>query len=165
MIKVSPLNDLSEEIFKKLFTDYYSELGCDDDCKHLLDEYIMPDLLAGLIKIDMLQENGEYAGFAIYQTDGIENDWNFKEGFGDIREIYVVPSLRRRGLGKFLLYTAEMKLKEDGATQCYCLPYEKAEPFFKACGYKKTDARNDELDCPVYVKESLVNGCCGHDKT
>ena len=161
MIKVSPLNDATQAQFEKLFTEYYSELGCDDDCEHLLREYILPDLLAGLIKIDILQDGDTYAGFVVYQIDGIENDWNFKEGWGDIREIYVAPSHRRQGLGRFLLYTAEMKLRESGATQSYALPAEDSVPFFTACRYTQTDEYNQELDCPVFVKENL-NNCCGH---
>lgn len=160
MIKVAPLTDLAKADFERLFKDYYEELGCDDDCGHLLEEYILPDLLAGLIKTDILQESGKFAGFVIYQTDAPGNDWNFKEGWGDIREIYVIPSLRRRGLGKFLLYTAEMKLREMGADKCYCLPSENSRAFFGACGYSETDGYNEDLDCFVYEKTNLNNGCC-----
>lgn len=159
MIKVIPLNDILKDKFTKLFTDYYTELGCTDNIPHLIDEYIIPDLLAGIIKIDILHDGENYAGFVIYQIDDIDNDWNLKEGWGDIREIYVVPSSRRQGLGKFLLYTAEMKLKESGASKAYCLPYEASAPFFTACGYVKTDEYNDELECEVYEKADLSN-CC-----
>lgn len=160
MLQVSPLHDDSREAFTKLFTDYYSELSCDDDVPHLIDEYIIPDLLAGLIKIDILKDGENFAGFVIYQIDDINNDWNFKESWGDVREIYVVPTLRRQGLGKFLLYTAEMKLKESGADKAYCLPNADAEKFFAACGYSATDAYNDDLDAPVYEKKNLNNCEC-----
>ena len=46
MIKVSPLSDATQKEFEKLFADYYAELGCDDNVPHLLEEYILPDLLA-----------------------------------------------------------------------------------------------------------------------
>lgn len=159
MLHISPLRDDSLAEFKKLFCDYYKELGCEDDCAHLLDEYIIPDLLAGLIKIDFMRSDGEPAGFIIYQIDDIDNEWNFKEGWADIREIYVVPSLRRSGAGLLLLYTAEMKLREAGATQSYALPSEDSVPFFEACGYKATDEYNPDLDCKVYVKTNINNTC------
>ena len=159
MIKVTPLNDILKDEFTKLFTEYYSELGCTDNVPHLVDEYILPDLLAGLIKIEILHDGEKYAGFVIYQTDDINNDWNLKEGWGDIREIYVSPSSRRKGLGKFLLFTAEMKLKESGISKAYCLPYEESALFFTACGYKKTDDYNEDLDCFVFTKTNL-NNCC-----
>ncbi|MDE7265498.1 MAG: GNAT family N-acetyltransferase [Clostridia bacterium] len=159
MLHVISLNDKLNEEFSKLFKDYYEELGCGDDCRHLLDEYVLPDYLAGLISIEIIEDEGAPAGFVIYQIDGIENEWNLKEGFGDVREIYVAPDCRRKGLGKLLLYTAEFKLKEKGAQKSYCLPYEEAVPFFTACGYAKTETYNDELDCFVYEKSSLDN-CC-----
>lgn len=159
MLKISPLNDLARKPFEELFAAYYFELGCDDDASHLVDEYIIPDLLAGQISIDILQDGEEFAGFVIYQIDDIGNDWNFKEGWGDIREIYVIPSRRREGLGKFLLYTAEMKLRESGATRAYSLPEEESEKFFAACGYERTEGYNPDLDSIVYEKHDISNKC------
>lgn len=159
MLKISPLTDLTKKEFEALFSSYYAELGCDDDTAHLIDEYIMPDLLAGLIHIDILQDGETYAGFVIYQIDDIGNDWNFKEGWGDIRELYIIPSHRRQGLGKFVLYTAEMKLREKGAVKAYCLPSGESESFFTACGYERTEGYNADLDSIVYEKHDLSNKC------
>lgn len=161
MLHISPLQDNTLEEFKKLFCDYYKELGCDDDCDHLLSEYVIPDLLAGLIKIDVLRNEGVLSGFIIYQIDDITGEWNLKEGWADIREIYVVPSLRRSGAGTLLLYTAEMKLREAGAKQSYALPAVDSVPFFEKCGYKETDEYNADLNCKVYVKTNIHN-TCGH---
>lgn len=161
MIKVSPLRDADKAEFTELFKDYYRELGCTDDVPHLVDEYILPDLIAGLLKIDVLKENGTYAGFVVYQVDDVTCDWNFKENWGDVREIYVIPSLRLKGYGKFMLFTAEMRLKDEGITRAYALPTENALAFFDACGYRKTDEYCDELDCPVYEKLNLENCECG----
>lgn len=159
MIKATPLNDILKDEFTKLFGDYYSELGCEDDAERLVEEYIIPDLLAGLIKTDILSEGETPVGFVIYQKDEINNDWNFKEGWGDIREIYISPGFRKKGYGKFLLYTAEMKLKESGITKAYCLPYEEAAPFFAACGYAETGEYCEDLDSTVYEKTNLNNLC------
>ena len=159
MIRVTPLRDDLRGDFEKLFSDYYAELGCTDDTKHLVDEYVIPDLLAGLLSIDVLFAEGSFAGFIIYQKDDIDNEWNFKEDWGDIREIYVAPPFRKKGYGRFLLYTAEMKLKESGVQKAYCLPYEDAVPFFSACGYVKTDEYCEEMDCPVFEKTNLDNTC------
>lgn len=159
MLHALPLRDGAQDGFKHLFKGYYKELGCDDDCDHLLDEYILPDLLAGLFKIDMLEENGAFVGFVAYQIDEADGEWSLKEGWGDIREIYIAPSCRKKGYGKFLLYTAEMKLKESNVQKAYCLPCESAAQFFTACGYRKTDAYNDDVDCFVYEKHDLNNKC------
>jgi GNAT superfamily N-acetyltransferase len=159
MVKVSSLTDKTTQEFKKMFTSYYAELGCDDDCEHLLDEYILPDLLSGLLHIDILEEDGTIAGFVIYQKDEIDNDWNFLEGWGNIRELYIKPDLRERGLGKFLLYTAEFKLKEMGITKAYCLPNDSSIPFFLSCGYAESETYCDALDCNAWTKTPLTNGC------
>lgn len=160
MLTVSPLKDISLGAFKKMFCDYYAELDCADDTAHLLDEYVLPDMLAGFIKIDVLKDGEAFAGFIIYQTDDITNDWNFKEGWGDVRELYVAPEYRKKGYGKFLLYTAEMKLRESGVNKAYCLPCEGTENFFTACGYVRSDGYNAELDCIVYEKTNLNNCEC-----
>ena len=159
MLHVYPLKDTDKTAFEKLFKEYYSELECADDTKHLIDEYIIPDMLAGLLHIDLISDDNEVCGFVIYQIDDIVNEWNLKEGWGDIREIYISPSRRRQGNGKFLLYTAEMKLKEAGAESAYCLPYEKAVPFFTACGYADSNEYCEDLDCNIFTKNNLKNGC------
>lgn len=159
MLHVSPLCDKTQGAFEKLFTEYYRELDCGEDVPHLLDEYIIPDVKAGLIRIELLKDGETDAGFIIYQTDDIGNDWNLREGWGDVREIYVIPSLRRKGYGKFLLYTAEMKLREGGTDKAYCLPAEGCEQFFTACGYKRGNLYNEDLDCFVYEKTNLSNKC------
>ena len=159
MLHVYPLKDTDKEIFEKLFKDYYAELDCADDTKHLIEEYILPDMLAGLLHIDLISDSNDICGFIIYQVDDIVNDWNLKEGFGDIREIYITPSHRRKGNGKFLLYSAEMKLKEAGIEKAYCLPYEKSIAFFTACGYSNTNEYCEDLDCFIFEKNNLKNGC------
>ena len=159
MLHVHPLKDTDKQAFQKLFKQYYAELDCADDTDHLVDEYIIPDLLAGLLHIDLLSDNENIEGFVIYQIDDIVNEWNLKEGWGNIREIYISPSHRRNKLGKLLLFTAEMKLREAGAQKAYCLPYGGALPFFKACGYEDTQEYCEDLDCNIFVKNNLKNGC------
>ena len=160
MIRVFPLNDRYADIFGKMFADYYDELGCDEDAEHLVREYVLPDLIAGLLRGDMKEEGGEACGVCIYQQDEPGNDWNFKDGWGDIREIYVIMAKRRRGLGRFLLGTAEMRLKEAGAKNVYALPTSEAADFFAACGYELTDEVCPELECNVFSKP--LGGCrCG----
>lgn len=159
MLHVFPLSSDTESEFEKLFSEYYEELGCDDDIPHLLSEYVIPDLLSGLIKIDLLKDGEIFAGFVIYQIDDIDNEWNKKEGWGDIREIYVIPPLRGQGLGKFLLYTAEFKLKESGAEKCYSLPNDGAAEFFKACGYAESREYDEDMECFAYQKLNLNNKC------
>lgn len=87
MIKITPLTDTNVSHFNKMFNDYYSELDCDEDVCHLLDEYVIPDIKAGLIFADLLEADGVFAGFVIYQRDDIDNEWCPMEGWRYTRDI------------------------------------------------------------------------------
>lgn len=140
--------------FAKLFADYYEELGCDEDGGHLIEEYIMPDLEAGLLYADLAIKDGNACAFCIYQRDEARNEWNFREGWGDIREIYVAPALRRQGIGRALAERAEKALIEAGAENVYALPADPSSAdFFAACGYELTDDVCEELECNVFAKK------------
>jgi GNAT superfamily N-acetyltransferase len=155
MLKHYPLTDERQPQFKQLFTDYYNELGCEENIDHLLDEYVLADYNAGLLYIDLVDDEDECVGFVIYQIDEITNEWNFKEGWGDIREIYLTPSARKKGYGKIMVFAVELKLMEQGALNAYTLPPEDVSGFFKACGYEESQEHNCDLDCPVYIKSPL----------
>jgi GNAT superfamily N-acetyltransferase len=159
MLKQYPLKDEGELNFRQLFTAYYQELGCDDNVDHLLDEYVIPDYKAGLLCIDLVDDDDECVGFVIYQIDEITNEWNFKEGWGDIREIYLTPSARGKGYGRFMIFGVEIKLLEKGAEKAYTLPPDSSAGFFRACGYEESEEHNCDLDCPVYIKPQLQTTC------
>lgn len=159
MITVSSVKDNTKDEFLQLFEMYYTELDCDEDAAHIAEEYVLPDVLSGLLSVDLIRDGETFVGFAIYQTDDVKSDFCLKEGWGDIREIFILPEYRRQGLGKFLLYTAEMKLRESGAEKSFTLPTPAAEEFFVSCGYVKTDEHNAELDCYVFEKHDLTNKC------
>ncbi len=162
MVKCYALTDKKQQEFCALFADYYAELGCDEDTDHLLDEYVIADCKAGLLSVYLLDDDEKTVGFVIFQTDRAENEWCEKEGWGDVRELYVSPSSRGKGLGKFMLLTAEMLLKESGASNCYCLPAEGTEGFFISCGYAESEERCDEMDCAFFIKD--ISKSCGCQK-
>lgn len=136
-------------VFREMFTEYYGELGCDDDCLHLLDEYILPDYEAGLLHIALHGDDG----FIIYQTDDPVNDWCFKDGCGDIREVFVRRGARRRKVGSSLVRFAEQALAAEGADGVYTLPTEDSEQFFAALDYADSGEYCEELDNKVFIKE------------
>ncbi|MDE7401406.1 MAG: GNAT family N-acetyltransferase [Clostridia bacterium] len=139
--------------FEKLFCNYYSELDCEDDPLHLFQEYVEPDLKAELFRVGVAPADGdEIIGFVIFQIDDVINDWNFKEGCGDVREIYVAPAHRKKGLGRALLQYAEAELIKSGAEEIYTLPVEESEKFFLKCGYSDTGEYCAEADNKVFGK-------------
>ena len=137
---------------EKLFCDYYTELDCEDDPLHLFNEYLLPDLKAKLFDVGVSEVDGAIAGFVIFQTDDILNDWNFKEGSGDVRELYVAPAFRRRGFGSALLAYAETRLTKSGASEIYTLPVEESEKFFTDRGYFDNGEYCAEADNKVFSK-------------
>ncbi|MGN0805378.1 MAG: GNAT family N-acetyltransferase [Candidatus Coproplasma sp.] len=150
-----PIRNIREGDFeglRKLFLDYYEELDCEDDADELYEEYLIPDLKADLLSVAVWEEYGKLRAFIIYQIDDIINDWNFKEGFGDLREIYVIPSYRKKGIGKSLINYAENALKASGVKNLYVLPTEESEPFFIKCGYADLGDYCPEIDNKVFEK-------------
>lgn len=151
-MNVRPLRDSDLHAFKKLFCDYYEELDCEEAPLPLFVDFLLPDFKAGLFEVGVCEENGSAVGFVIFQIDDILNDWNFKEGSGDVRELYVVPAFRRRGLGSALLKYAENRLAASGADEIYALPLEENESFFIARGYADSGEYCAEADNKVFAK-------------
>lgn len=139
-------------LFEELFCSYYEELECEDDPCHLFDEYVLPDLKDNLFSVAVACEGEKLTGFVIYQIDTPENEWCFKQGDGDIREIYVIPSHRKNGIGKNLLTFAENELTQNGIKTAYVLPTEESESFFTCCGYCDNGDYCAELDNKVFEK-------------
>ena len=149
---VAPEGDFGAA-FCALFKDYYAELGCDEDVDHLLEEYVLADFSAGLLDIAVAVEDGRACGFVIFQTDSIENEWCLKEGLGTVRELYVIPEERGKGVGGTLCAHAEAALKNRGAVRAYVLPAEGSEAFFLARGYAEEDEWCEETGCNFFYKQ------------
>ncbi|MGN0806682.1 MAG: GNAT family N-acetyltransferase [Candidatus Coproplasma sp.] len=149
---IREIEEKDYERFEELFCDYYGELDCEDEPCHLFDEYVLPDLKEDLFSVAVVQDGETLCGFIIYQTDRPENEWCFRQGDGDIREIYVIPSRRKNGVGKSLLKFAEDKLALNGVKSIYVLPTEEVESFFMNCGYADCGDYCAELDNKVFEK-------------
>lgn len=149
---VKPIQEKHYTLFEKLFCDYYAELDCEDDPLHLFTEYVLPDLKAGLFGAAGCFDGETLTGFVIYQIDDPVNDWNFKDGDGDIRELYIAPAYRLKGAGAQLCAYAESALKAQGATEIYLLPTEESEDFFIKCGYGFGGEYCEDTDGKVYFK-------------
>ena len=156
---VRPIRDADLPAFEKLFCDYYAELDCEEAPLPLFTDFLLPDLKAGLFDVGVCEENcaavGTVAvcGFVIFQVDDILNDWNFKEGCGDVRELYVAPPCRRQGYGSALLTFAEKSLSAAGVAEIYTLPVEESESFFAARGYADSGEYCADADNKVFSKK------------
>ncbi len=151
-MNVRPVRESDYTALEKLFCGYYTELDCEDDPLHLFSEYLLPDLKAGLFEVGVAEVDGVVCGFVIFQIDDLLNDWNFKEGCGDVRELYVAPDFRRQGMGSALLAFAEKRLAKLGATEIYTLPVEEREKFFIGRGYADNGEYCPDADNKVFGK-------------
>ena len=150
-MKIRPACEADYSALRKLFCDYYTELACEESPLALFDDYLLPDLKEGLFEVAVCDLDGAI-GFVIFQIDDILNDWNFKEGCGDVRELYVAPPFRRQGFGAALLTYAENRLADMGAKEIYTLPVEECEAYFLKRGYADSGEYCGEADNKVFTK-------------
>lgn len=152
-MSIRAIRDNEHDAFGELFRNYFTELDCEDDPQYTFEELVLPDLIAERFSVAVAEEDGKIVGFIIYQIDEFLNPWHFKEGFGDVRELFVLPAFRRRGLGSALLKFAENALKTEGAEGIYTLPVEESESFFLNRGYADTGEYCSGLDNKVFGKD------------
>jgi len=118
-------NDLKEKIsfdrIKLIAARIEYELGIYDMGLYMLYSVVssiakpVPQGLPGPLPV----HTEELAGFIWFQTDTSENPWCLKPGWGFIREIYILPSLRRLGFGEAAAREAVRLLRKSGANNIY----------------------------------------------
>lgn len=152
-ITVRPIAESDYPSFRSLFIDYFNELDCEDDPECTFDEFLLPDLKAESFSVAVAEADGTLVGFVIYQIDELIGEWHFKDGWGDVREIFVRFEFRERGIGSRLLNYAEAALKGEGAEGVYLLPVEECEDYFLHRGYKDCGEVCKALVTKVFQKE------------
>ena len=150
---VRPIEKRDYTAFRSMFTDYFNELDCEDDPECTFDEYLLPDFESGGFSVAVAEENGAVIGFVIYQIDELIGEWNFKEGWGDVREMFVAFEHRGRGIGSALLKYAEDALLNEGADGVYLLPVEEYEEYFLHRGYEDCGEVCKALTAKVFQKK------------
>ena len=150
---VRPIADSDYPAFRSLFIDYYNELDCEDDPECTFDEFLLPDLENEEFSVAVAEENGALVGFVIYQIDELIGGWHFKEGWGDVREIFVAFDYRGRGIGSQLMRYAEDSLSREGAEGVYLLPVDECESYFLNRGYSDCGEVCKAVDAKVLQKK------------
>jgi len=128
-----------------LFVSYFGELGvqvAEEVVRSSVCPLIAGQVTAGIVRMDLCVEGGQPIGFSIYQVDHPESDWCKKEGWGCIREFFILPAYRRRGFGRRLAAHTEAQLAQMGAT-CIYLTRTDALVFWTSCGYR-VDVKDEE---------------------
>jgi len=138
---IQPLTPEREADFASLFLSYFQELEKEDPQPlnpGIITEKLIPFILdqwrKGLIHIELCMTDLAAAGFSIYQIDHPESDWCKRPGWGFIREFYIRPESRRKGLGHAMAAHVVAALKDMGTAQVY-LTSDNAVAFWQHCGF------------------------------
>jgi ribosomal protein S18 acetylase RimI-like enzyme len=138
--------DMFSTYFRQDFQIHISDKQLDEICSEITENSI-----SGITPLAMLLHEGKAVGFIIYQIDSPRSDWCERDGWGFIREIYVTPSMRGKGLGEILVTHAEKILYTNGVEQIY-LTSDEAEKFWVSCGYNKTGSVSEINNDSIYEK-------------
>jgi len=127
--------------FEALFLPYFQELEANEPqplSPEIITKKLLPFVLnqweKGIIHIDLCLADDACTGFVIYQIDEPESDWCKRPGWGFIREFYIRPESRRKGLGHAMAAHVVAALKDMGTAQVY-LTSDNAVAFWQHCGF------------------------------
>lgn len=124
-----------------MLVDYFTELSAgipETVIRGKILEMLLDEESRDILRIAIALKNDAPIGFSIYQIDSPKSDWCKKEGWGSIREFYIHPNFRSRGLGTELAAWTDQELRKMGASHLY-LTADDAIPFWQHCGYSKTN--------------------------
>jgi len=145
-----------EESVRAAFDGLFVRYFIDDLPEEVIRAKICPFLFEswkrGVMEIFLARGEDRHIGFGICQIDRPESDWCKRPGWGFIREFYVDPAFRRRGVGRALCARIEDRLREMGAARAY-LTSGGAVPFWLALGYADSGERTPEG--LLYLEKSL----------
>jgi len=140
--------------FKDMFSEYFlKDFKINMKAEEL--ENVCTDITryvhAGIQFLDLSIQNDVPKGFVIYQIDSSKSDWCEKEGYGFIREVFVVPDARKYGIGRRLVMHAEEKLYELMALRIY-LTSDESGDFWHAMGYCESGEISTINNDPIFIK-------------
>lgn len=138
---IKPYDHSMKAAFVNMLTAYFPEINADipeDIIKTKLADFIEEQISKEIIQALLLYENGVPAGFSLFQIDTPDSDWCKWPGWGFIREFYILPQFRHKGLGRKLAEHSQIQMQTLGATRFY-LTSDAAQGFWAACGWKHSE--------------------------
>ena len=146
-------SSFEEMLFEYFLTDLRSDIP-EDIIRGKLLSHILSYADQKIIRLAFAMSDGRCIGFSIYQIDTPESDWCKRPGWGFIREFYVDPAHRNKGIGRMLADHTEQDLYSMGARQLY-LTSDDAIPFWRKCGWRLTDGLSSNGQYILEKQEAL----------
>ena len=134
-------NTQRQEFLKMLITYFNDDMKCNWSSEFIEDKIFglfEEKWSKKIIYIDVLEENKQLIGFAIYQIDTPQSDWCKKEGWGFVRELYIQKGYRQQGYGFKLVKNIERCLINKNVKDIY-LNADDAIIFWNKCNYISTN--------------------------
>jgi len=157
IVSYKPSNPVHKAALRHLLVQYFAGLSWDDPKDAIPPSYVpkvlslIAEMLArGDFWVYLAREKSKLCGFVIAQVDGEDKDWCKRPGWGFIRELYVLPGHRGRGIAGKLVRRAEASMLQSGASQAY-LTTDLAG-FWEAMGYKNTNEVYPGNGLTIYEK-------------
>ena len=153
-----PSNPEHKESLQRLLVQYFAGLDYADP-RDAVPPSAVPKILLligeslaqGNFWVYLSQEKSTFCGFVIAQIDGEGKDWCKRPGWGFIRELYVLPGHRGKGVAGKLVRRAEASMLQAGASRVY-LTTELAG-FWEAVGYVNSGEVYEGNGGKIYTKE------------
>ncbi len=147
-----------EKEFRDVFEQYWKYITNNKVTKEQIkscQDYILKQVANQEIFMLLSIDNNTVVGFSIFQIDNEKSDWNKFTGYGFIREFFIVPTKRCKGLGKELANYTIKQLFSMSAKNIYLDTAKNAKDFWLKCGFVSTGKfdESNSNEILIYKKE------------
>ena len=157
ILPCKPSNPVHKTALRHLLVQYFAGLDYKNPADAVPPSYV-PKILAkikdslaqGDFWVYLAREKGALCGFVIAQIDSEGKDWCKRPGWGFVRELYVLPGHRERGIAGKLVRRAEASLLQSGASQAYLTT--DLTGFWEAMGYANSGEVYEGNGGMIYTK-------------
>ncbi len=158
---------MQQDLLKMLITYLNDDLKCDWKERFIekrIFKLFEEKWREEVVFIDVIEEDNQLVGFAIYQIDTPQSDWCKKQGWGFIREVYVQKEYRGLGYGYKLAKEVEQVFCEKNIKDVY-LKTDDAILFWEKCNYVDIGEVDEEGMHTLTKKISAMSGDCDSEKS
>ena len=161
ILPYTPSNPVHKAALQHLLVQYFAGLNWKEPKDAIPPSYvpkilsiIAESLAQGDFWVYLARERGTLCGFVIAQIDGPDKDWCKRPGWGFIRELYVLPNRRGRGIAGRLVRRAEQSMARGGASNFYLT--SDLSSFWESLGYADSGAVYPGNGGKIYTRENIT---------